>query len=85
MDDTESRTVKLRFPKVSVTKRKGDSDLWISFIENILSSDYTGYTVTILHDYYQQRIEISIIFASNEDAVLFKLSSSNIPFFDDPC
>lgn len=85
MEDTESRTVRLRFPKVSVATRKGDVDLWISFIENILSSEYTGYEVTIMHDSYQQRIEISIIFANHEDAMFFKLSTPNIPVFDDSC
>jgi hypothetical protein len=78
-DDSEIRTVRLRYPRnpddrhSPVAMRHQDSETWITMIEQMLSSDFVDYTVTVTQDHRTFTTEVVIVFASLEDAVWFKM------------
>lgn len=73
-DDSELRTVHLVYPRDPTDRRRHqDSETWITMIEQILSADFKDYTVTITQSHQASSTEVTIVFASVDDAVWFKM------------
>jgi hypothetical protein len=81
-DDSEIRTVLLRFPRTTddrntpLAMRRQDSKTWLTMIEQMLSSDFADYTVTVTQNHHTSTTEVVIVFTSVEDAVWFKMRRS---------
>lgn len=56
--------------------RTTESETWISMLEQQLSCQFNGYTLTVTTDSYKNTVEVIINFATVEDAVWFKLKST---------
>lgn len=75
MDDIDLRTVTMRYPdkeNAGSFHPRRNTELWLSMLENILSF-YEEVTVEITQDSYAQITKVKVIFASVEDATLFRL------------
>ena len=81
-DDPENRTVRLIYPRDPhdpsrhIAVRHQDSETWLTMIEQMLSSDFGGYTVTVTQHHQTFSTEVTIVFESVEDAVWFKMRRS---------
>lgn len=72
------KTIKLSYPSEDLrnnlqTIRSTDTITWLTLIEQTLSDNFKNYTVTVYHDIYDQIYDVYVEFASEEDAMLFKL------------
>jgi hypothetical protein len=67
--DLREITLKVPFPG----NPKSASETWITLLEQWLSCNFKGYTVTVTQDSYQRNTDIKINFANIEDATFFKL------------
>jgi hypothetical protein len=74
-DDAALRIVKLSFPRSRLfTTPKTNVDTWITMLEQLLSCNYDNYTVTVKKDHFKSSTDVEIEFASQDDAVWFRLS-----------
>jgi len=83
VDELRLRTVKLEYPHPSDQSggffrsiRRRDRETWLSMLEQLLSTDFKDYVVDVTHDPSNMIAKVSIVFASVEDATLFRLQHS---------
>lgn len=63
----------MRFPSAGACP-KSDRELWLTMLEQALSTEYHGYSIEITNDQYDQTTTVVIIFSNVEDATFFRLS-----------
>ena len=77
MESDDPCIVDLAVPfKLQRGHQLSDTETWMTMLEQFLSCNFKDYIVTVTQDGYSQTVNISIRFATVEDAVWFKLRQS---------
>lgn len=73
----EPRLVNMTVPhKLDSIQSFRDTETWLTILEQTLACNFSNYDIKIDQDNYHQITNVSIMFNSVEDAVLFRMQRS---------